>query len=127
MKILRETAELSHLSNYHIKSVFLMEVKNQKSDFWKKGFSYLFISMMCRLQLAMESKKIPFHWNESVNLLDDLSLEEIEKTRKSLNSIIYKIYESFSSTPVVKLEDFFVSVDDDDDVLSVTMSKYGIS
>lgn len=126
MKILRETAEMTHLTNYHVKSVFLSEVKNQKQDYWKKGFSYLFISMICRVQLAVESKNIPFYWDENVNLLDDLSAIEIEKTRKNLNSIIYKIHESFTLTPVVKLEDFFVNVDDDDDVLSVTMSKYGV-
>ncbi|XP_077284929.1 cyclic GMP-AMP synthase-like receptor [Arctopsyche grandis] len=125
VKILREAADLTHLSNYHIKTVFLLEVESQKTDFWKKGLSYLFIIMICRLQLALDKKEIPFYWDKSANLLDDLTVAEVEDCRVKLTSFIDKIHQSFTVKPHVKLDDFLVNKDDDD-ILSQSMLNFHI-
>lgn len=76
--------------------------------------------MICRLQLALDKKEIPFYWDKSANLLDDLTDAEIEDCRVKLDSFITKILQSFTIKPPVKLDDFLVNKDDDD-ILSQSM------
>lgn len=74
MKKLRDSQEMTSISSYYIKTLFLWKIVEVKvKTFWQKKPSFLFKIMVEDLYVAIKHKQIKYFWNEQNNLLVKLS------------------------------------------------------
>lgn len=68
LKKLRDSTKFK-LSSYAIKTVVLMEMQTQNSEFWKNRGTYIFLFMLHRLTEHIRTGHIPFYWDGKDDLL----------------------------------------------------------
>ncbi|KAL7303341.1 hypothetical protein TKK_0004530 [Trichogramma kaykai] len=94
MKKFRDTQDLNSMKSYVIETIFYHELENYKyhlGQFVRSSKTQLFIHGLRKLREALENGKLPYFWNERLNLFQKMSRNEVDNHANRLGSILNDI------------------------------------
>ncbi|XP_066585857.1 cyclic GMP-AMP synthase-like receptor [Prorops nasuta] len=95
LKKLRDTQNWKSIASYYIETIILHLLYNMKeqdkANLNKLPRTLMFFQMLIRCNDAFKNRSIPFFWDEKYNLLQDISIIELDNISGRLNKIICKI------------------------------------
>uniref|UniRef100_A0A1B6LHC1 Uncharacterized protein n=1 Tax=Graphocephala atropunctata TaxID=36148 RepID=A0A1B6LHC1_9HEMI len=94
MKKVRDELGINKVASYYIKTLFLWEVERSedpKTTWSTNRRGPLFMYMLVQFRDALKEKKIPFYWDQEVNLIGELRDGNIKNSYDKLNKFIKQI------------------------------------
>nr|XP_022908812.1 cyclic GMP-AMP synthase-like isoform X1 [Onthophagus taurus] len=93
LKKLRDQLNHVYMSSYFLKTIFLLEIGNNKRDstFWTSHVSTTFMEMLKVYHSYLTQKRIPYYWDETYNMIGHIKPIIIENYANKVGNIIKKI------------------------------------
>lgn len=102
MKQLRDVHQIPFLKSYFINMMFIWEVDKQQSpDFWNNPLSYLFMYMLREIRTYVENEKIPYFWDNRLNLLEKPTQNQLNDCVIKIDNIFKNIKKNYPSNPLI--------------------------
>ncbi|XP_023314086.1 uncharacterized protein LOC106659695 [Trichogramma pretiosum] len=104
IKKFRDTQEMKSIKSYFIETIFYHELENHKNnleEFLRHSKTQLLIHGLRKLREALENGKLPYFWNERLDLFQKMSWNELDNHANRLGSILKDIEENIENDRLV--------------------------
>lgn len=82
--------------------MFIWEAdKQQNPDFWNNPPSFLFMHMLRQIRTYMENEKIPYFWDNRLNLLEKPTHHQLNDCVIKIDNIFKNIKKNYPSNPQI--------------------------
>ena len=84
-----KSKKFHEISTYVLKTILFMQVEAKQNWYWQQIFvlELFFRDLLEKLMECVEARNCPMYWNPSINLLADMTKEDIAFIKKSLDVV----------------------------------------
>ena len=84
-----KSKKFHEIPTYVLKTILFMQVETKENWYWEQEFvlELFFRDLLEKLMECIETRNCPMYWNPSINLLADITKEDVAFIKKSLDIV----------------------------------------